>query len=122
MAAWYGVIFWFSSRPDLRVADDDLLDFIVRKLGHCFVFAVLALLCLLLVGSWARARPLAQLTGAHFAMAWLLTLAFAATDEWHQTFVRGRVGHAQDVGIDMLGATVAMLTVGLVARRRRAAA
>ncbi|MBC7461922.1 MAG: VanZ family protein [Thermoleophilia bacterium] len=106
------MIFWFSNQPDLRVSSDDLVDFVVRKAAHMLVFGVLALLCALLLGSWMRTAT------RMWIAAWLLTLAFAISDEWHQTFVHGRVGHAQDVAIDMVGASVALLVAGTRLRSR----
>ena len=101
--AWAGVIFAASSRPHLRVSDDDLLDFVLRKGAHMFVFGVLAVLI-------ARAlRGDGPRMAASLVFAWLLTLAYAVSDEWHQTFVEGRVGHPSDVGIDMIGATLGLL-------------
>jgi VanZ family protein len=41
------------------------------------------------------------------AAAWLVTVAYAAADEWHQTFVTGRHGSPVDVVIDAAGASVA---------------
>jgi VanZ family protein len=114
VAAWYGVIFAFSDQPDLRVSSDDLLDFVLRKAAHMVVFGVLALLCWGAVGAWSRSRA------AMLGIGWSLTLALAISDEWHQTFVHGRVGHASDVAIDMTGATLALVAVLLVRRHRRA--
>jgi VanZ family protein len=111
--AWAGVIFAASSRPNLRISDDDLLDLVLRKGAHMFVFGVLAVLV-------ARALRIdGPRVAASLVLAWLLTLAYAASDEWHQTFVAGRVGHASDVGIDMLGATIGLL---ILRRHWRAAA
>jgi VanZ family protein len=111
--AWAGLIFLASSRPNLRVADDDLLDFVLRKSAHMFVFGVLAVLI-------ARAlRGEGLRLAASLAIAWILTLAYACSDEYHQTFVTGRLGHPSDVAIDMIGATLALL---ILAFRWRAAA
>jgi VanZ family protein len=41
--------------------------------------------------------------------AFLLTLAFAISDEWHQTFVPGRGGAVMNVLVDSLGAMIAAL-------------
>lgn len=107
-------IFIASATPDLRVSDDDSLDFVLRKLAHVAVFAVLAVLV-------ARAaRPDASHALPALAIAWGATLAYAISDEWHQTFVRGRVGHAQDVGIDMVGATLALVGWRMIGLRRAA--
>jgi VanZ family protein len=99
---WCGLIFAASARPDLRVAHDDLLDFVLRKTAHMLVFGVLAVLV------WHALRAERVSPGRALAAAWLATFAYAVSDEWHQTFVHGRVGHAQDVGIDMIGASIAL--------------
>jgi VanZ family protein len=36
-----------------------------------------------------------------------ITLAYAATDEWHQSFVQGRHGTPVDVAIDAVGVAIA---------------
>lgn len=110
--AWAGLIFAASSRPDLRVADDDLLDLVLRKSAHLFVFAVLAMLVLRAV------RPTGRATMASLAAAGVATVAYAAFDEWHQTFVAGRVGSPRDVAIDAVGAAIGLgIATALRARR-----
>jgi VanZ family protein len=41
-------------------------------------------------------------------LALLITILYAFSDEYHQTFVPGRHGQLQDVAIDMTGALLAM--------------
>ena len=41
---WMTVIFVLSAQPGLRVAEDPMLDYVLRKVGHVAVFAVLAML------------------------------------------------------------------------------
>ena len=48
----------------------------------------------------------------------LICIAFAASDEWHQTFVPGRGGNVRDVMIDTAGAAIA--TAVIAARLKRA--
>jgi VanZ family protein len=103
--AWAGLIFAASSRPDLRVSDDDLLDLVLRKAAHLFVFGVLAVL----VARVLRGEGLGS--RATLGWAWLVTLGYAISDEWHQTFVEGRAGQASDVAIDMVGATVGLVVL-----------
>lgn len=113
MIAWAGLIFAASSRPDLRVSEDDALDLVLRKLAHLVVFAVLAVLV-------ARAlRPDTPSAPATIALAWLVTVAYAISDEWHQSFVDGRVGHPSDVAIDAIGAATGL--AALAAWRRMTA-
>jgi len=52
----------------------------------------------------AFARGLAQPTGGKAALfGALLALVYAFSDEWHQSFVRGRVASLQDIAVDALG-------------------
>jgi VanZ family protein len=94
---WAGVIFAFSSIPSLST-HLGTWDYVLRKIAHTAEYAVLAVL-------------LARATGS-YAWAFVLTVAYAGSDEFHQTFVRGRHGSPIDVGIDAAGALV-----GLALRR-----
>ncbi len=110
--AWCALIYAASDRPDLRVSSDDTLDLVLRKLAHLLVFGILFVLV-------ERAlRSERTTTRASLALAWLATFAYACSDEWHQTFVRGRAGQPSDVAIDMVGATLAAALVTWLARRR----
>ena len=50
-------------------------------------------------------------------LAALIAIAYAATDEWHQTFVPHRGGHITDVLIDSIGVIIALAVYALVQRR-----
>ena len=100
------VIWILSAQPDLRSGLDSDWDLVLRKLAHMAVFGALLL-------AWWRA------TGPRSAVA--ITLAYAALDEWHQTWVPGRHGAVSDWAIDALGAGLASLVVVLSAVRRRRA-
>jgi VanZ family protein len=102
--ALMGVIFFFSSQPDLGTGLG-VWDTILRKSAHMTEYGVLWWL-------WYRA-----LGSRRLGVAVAITLAYAATDEFHQTFVHGRHGTPVDVAIDAVGVTVAIL----VMRRRKAA-
>jgi VanZ family protein len=72
---------------------------------HLLVFGGLALLLLrALAPAWA-AQP--SLRPALIAAA--LTVAYGASDEWHQAFVRGRHADLTDLVADAAGACLAML-------------
>jgi VanZ family protein len=89
--AWAGVIFAFSSIPSLSSGLGNW-DYALRKGAHMTEYAILAGLLVRATGSYAWAFGLA--------------VAYAATDELHQTFVRGRHGSPIDVGIDAVGALI----------------
>jgi VanZ family protein len=94
---WMGVIFAFSATPSLASPFEPVYDFILRKLAHLTVFAVLTVL-LFRAFRLHVARP---------TYAWLLAMfvaaLYACSDEWHQTFVPGREGTVRDILIDSLG-------------------
>jgi VanZ family protein len=88
------------------------VDFVVRKAGHMFVFGVLAVLV------W---RALESSAVRHaIAWSWVLTVAYAASDEFHQSFTAGRHPSPVDVGIDSFGALLFLLALTLWLRNRRA--
>jgi VanZ family protein len=91
VAVWAAVIFAFSSVPSLGTGLGTW-DLVLRKLAHLTEYAILGLLL-----ARATRRPIAAV---------VLTAAYAATDEVHQTFVEGRHGTPRDVAIDTLGALV----------------
>ena len=103
--AWAAVIFAFSSVPHLGTGLGGW-DLVLRKLAHCVEYAVLGALLLRATGRtwWA------------FALATL----YAASDEFHQTFVRGRMGSPIDVAIDAIG-VVAGIVIWQRIRVRRLA-
>jgi VanZ family protein len=88
---WAGVIFAFSSIPALN-SGLGTWDYVLRKGAHMTEYAILAGLLIRATGS--------------FAWAFGIAVAYAATDEFHQTFVRGRHGSPIDVGIDAVGALI----------------
>jgi VanZ family protein len=96
------VIFTLSAQPDLS-SGLGTLDTVLRKLAHMAEYALLVFL-------WWRAlrRPLAERAAVALAVA--ISLVYAGTDEFHQSFVEGRHGTPVDVLIDSVGmAAVALL-------------
>ena len=71
-------------------------------------FAEFVILTLLTVAAWKWWRG--NITAWSIVGAMLLCIAFAASDEWHQSFIPDRFGTIQDVVIDSLG----VLTAGSV--------
>lgn len=86
-----------ASRPALlRYAPDYTWHFV----GY-FVMGLLAIR--------AFARGLAQPAGGKAALCGvLLAFVYALSDEWHQSFVRGRVASLQDIAVDALGIVSAL--------------
>jgi VanZ family protein len=96
--------------PDVSPETLDLTVFAVRKAAHVTEYAILALLTwVALHGSRRRSDFSPQ--SASWALALLLTAAYAVSDEIHQGFVAGRTGAAADVFLDVVGAAVGLLLV-----------
>jgi VanZ family protein len=100
---WAGFIFTLSATPDLRFAQADVVDFVVRKAGHMAAFGILAVL------AW-RAISYSRQRGA-IAASLALTILYAASDEFHQSFTAGRHASPVDIGIDSAGALIALLAL-----------
>ena len=88
---------------------------VVRKCAHVTEYAVLALLL------WRALRSVPALRTKTFVMfgAVLVGCAmFAASDEFHQTFVKSRTPSVRDVLLDSGGALLGLLIGASFARRR----
>lgn len=96
---WMGVIFAFSSQSSLPSAPDTLLDFLVKKAAHVTEYAILAFLVFNAVRGTAGPRNLVR----SIALAIVIALGYAASDEFHQSLTPTRHPSPVDVGIDMLG-------------------
>jgi len=89
------------------------LNHIVRKNAHFIAYLILGLLqvnALYLNGKRG---------GKAFILALLISLLYAASDEFHQTFVPGRSGELRDVMIDTAGALTGIGTYMLIRMKWR---
>ena len=94
VVAWAAVIFAFSAVPSLSTGLGTW-DTVLRKGAHVTEYAILGALLYRAL----RREQVALAAG----------IAYAATDEFHQHFVRGRHGSPVDVAIDAVGVTLGML-------------
>ena len=102
--ALMGLIFFLSAQPDLSSGLGPW-DVLLRKIAHASVYAALCFLW------WRALRETDASDVRALAGAWLIAIAYSATDEWHPTFVTGRHGSPLDVLIDAGGASAAALLV-----------
>ncbi len=97
-------------RPDITPEAVESVRWGVRKLAHMTEYAVLA-------GLWWRAlrqgrsQERSGWSWPTAGIALLLCALYAATDEWHQTFVPNRTGSPVDVAIDTFGAAVGLALI-----------
>ena len=103
--ALMGLIFFLSAQPDLN-SGLGTLDTIGRKFVHFAIYGALWWL-------WDRA-----LSHRYPLVAAVITIAYAISDEYHQSFVDGRVGSVRDVLIDTAGVFAAWALSRWLDRRR----
>jgi len=94
---YLAVIYGLSSLPDLSAADRHPLLALATNLAHVPVFAGLAF-CIV------RSLPprLGRTVEGSIA-AFAVCVGLAALDEWHQSFVRGRIPSSGDLLLDVVG-------------------
>ena len=129
---WMGLIFFFSHQPGEESAalsggmtrwihtiltalplidfEINVLHTLIRKSAHFFVYLILGVLIL---HAFLESRVTLLRASVY---AWLLATVYAATDEYHQTFIPGRVGDVMDVVIDSLGAITGIAIYVIVYR------
>lgn len=82
---------------------------LVRKLAHFTEYAILYFFAYRVVSLYKN-DPFAKY------ISLIICVLYAASDEWHQTFIPGRDAKILDMGIDSLGAIVAMLALPLLTK------
>jgi VanZ family protein len=101
--------------PRITNEEASLFMTVIRKGAHLTEYAVLALLV------WrARRLPLRHVdrpwNWATAGEAVWVCVAYAATDEFHQTFIASREGCLRDVLIDTSGAVAGLIALWLIGR------
>lgn len=114
---WMSIIFFLSHQPgeDSKALSDWMvyllnvfqlevetlkalkIPFIIRKAAHFTVYGILFLFAYVACMGF-------QDRNKQIVLSFIITLAYAISDEIHQVFIPGRVGHYTDVLIDMAGA------------------
>lgn len=128
---WCALIFAFSHQPKdesvkysqialaiLRFLHIDLNDwtmgnatFAIRKIAHITEYFILYLL------TFFALSKISLTSNKKLIYSFLFCLFYACTDEFHQTFIPGRVGTISDVGVDSVGMGLGLL-VGILSDRR----
>ena len=106
---WMGLIFFLSAQPDLPHPQTGWLDLLFSSAAHFIMFGVLAVLWAWALG-WGRYGWLVSLA---------LTLLYALSDEFHQSFVPGRHADPFDLVCDALGAVAGLGAWAWLRRWRR---
>jgi VanZ family protein len=105
---------WFD--PQISLAALAQIQFAIRKLGHLTEYAILAMLFWRALGSGTRWQMKMSIL---FFVAALVCAIFAASDEFHQSFVPSRTSSPADAMIDICGALTGLAICWMFAVRRR---
>ena len=107
---WMAIIFLLSSRTTLPSLAEPWLDVLLKKTAHFLEYALLAFLW------WRALSGRGVRAGWSLIIAGLVSILYAASDEYHQTFVPGRHGRLWDLAVDSAGVTAVLWFIW---RRRR---
>lgn len=110
------ILLWLNPNLDRTTVVEIVVA--VRKTAHVIEYAILGCLC------WLGCQP-RPASGrrpwrwSHAAIAFGIAVAYAFTDEFHQSFVPSRTGHLADVLIDSAGAAGGLLLLWTQGRWRK---
>ena len=102
--------------PQISLAALNAIQVGVRKVGHLTEYAILAMLLWRALRSGTRWQMKMSIL---FLVAALACAIFAASDEFHQSFVPSRTSSPVDVMIDICGAFLGLTICLMFATRRR---
>lgn len=95
---WMALIYFLSSFHKLQSELPGWQDYVLRKIAHFLEYAILFNLF------YRGFKNTSKLPNYKLlSLSFLLTILYAISDEFHQTFVSGRSGRIFDIGVDTLG-------------------
>jgi VanZ family protein len=103
--------------PQISFATLDAIQFGIRKLGHLTEYGILATLLWRALRSRTRWQMKMSIL---FLVAALACAIFAASDEFHQSFVPSRTSSPADAMIDICGALIGLAICWMFAGRKSA--
>jgi VanZ family protein len=106
------LIFIASAMPGNEVPGFGAIDFIVKKGGHMTGYALLAAACFL--AAYGGNKNVVRSA----ILSLCLSIAYAASDEYHQSFTPGRSPSIIDVCIDAAGAVIGVGIAAFIVKRR----
>ena len=102
LLVWMGAIFYLSNQPGLGFGLAPFWEFVLRKIAHMFEYGVLAFLFFRVFSLTDKNR------NKNLFWAFVFSVLYALTDEYHQTFIYAREGTLRDVGFDIAGSFISV--------------
>lgn len=109
---WMGIIFCFSSFPGGGDYGFDWIVFLERKSAHIVEYFILTILFFRILDVKLENNKIA------YAVSGAFVFSYAVSDEIHQHFVFGRSAKISDVVIDLLGFSLAAVSIHLYKTRK----
>jgi len=106
---WASLIYYMSSRSSIQTVDVYWQDFLIKKIAHFteyFIFTVLVYRALSNTTNFSKKKSL--------VLSFVITVIYAALDEFHQSFIPGREPKIRDVVIDSIGSISAILCLSRI--------
>ena len=102
--------------PRISLAALNAIQLGIRKLGHLTEYAILAALLWRALRGGTRWQMKMSIL---FVGTWVVCALFAASDEFHQSFVPSRTASPRDVVIDVTGALIGLVICWTFSMRRK---
>jgi len=104
---WASLIFFLSSKPTKVVSGFVWWDFIIKKTAHIVEYAIFYFLIFRAVNNLELRIHNLQCKINNKKINWLIPffmlILYAASDEYHQSFIPGSTAKVRDVGFDLFG-------------------
>ena len=94
---WAGLIFFLSHQPALKSGLPQTSDFLFGKLAHFLEYAILTFLLIRALSNYQISKR------KIIYLAIVLSVLYAFSDEYHQSFIIGRDSSFNDIVVDGLG-------------------
>lgn len=101
--AWAGMLFYFSSIPNLRAVENNFWDEIIRSGAHFFFYS-LGYFLFFRALNFQKNLPAGKAGKKDFVLPLVLIFLYGISDEIHQSFVPTRSFQLKDLLVDFFGA------------------
>src|SRR4030042_1098198 len=100
---WCSLIFYFSSIPNLRAAENPFWDEIIRSFLHLIIYTILFVLFFRALNALKEKKD--------YLWPLLLSILYSFSDEIHQSLIPTRTFQTRDLLVDIMGIFLGILAI-----------